>query len=69
MVEFLIGYYEKAIPGLGHCIHTYSGDGNPLPSFDSEPFIVPLFDDINETANFYWNILNEDNGLVMNLES
>lgn len=54
-------YYEKAIPGFGHCIHTYLGDGDPLPSFDKEPFVVPIFDDIYETANFYWDILNENN--------
>jgi IMP cyclohydrolase len=54
-------YYEKAIPGFGHCIHTYSGDANPLPSFNTEPFVVPIFDDIQETANFYWDILNENN--------
>jgi IMP cyclohydrolase len=54
-------YYETAMSGLGHCMHTYSGDGNPLPSFDKEPYIVPLFDDISETATFYWNTLNKDN--------
>lgn len=53
--------YERAIPGFGHCIHTYNEDGNPLPSFAGEPYTLPLFDDINETAKFYWNALNEEN--------
>lgn len=53
--------YEKAIPGFGHCIHTYMGDGNPFPSFDKDPFVVPIFDDISETANFYWDILDDNN--------
>lgn len=53
--------YEKAVPGIGHCIHTYTEDGNPLPSFIGEPFEVELFDDICETAEYYWNIINKEN--------
>jgi len=53
--------YEKGVPGYGHCIHTYAGDGEPLPSFDREPYLVPVFDDINETADFYWKTLNFEN--------
>ncbi len=52
--------YEKPIPGVGHCIHTYIRDGNPLPSFSGEPYLVSLFDSIEETADFYWNLLNPD---------
>ncbi|OGK18032.1 hypothetical protein A3G67_04365 [Candidatus Roizmanbacteria bacterium RIFCSPLOWO2_12_FULL_40_12] len=47
--------------GMGHCIHTYKEDGNPLPSFDSEPYIVPLGESANEIAKFYWNLLNKEN--------
>ena len=53
--------YEKAIPGYGHCIHTYRGDGEPLPSFDREPYITPVFDDIDRMVEFYWDALNKDN--------
>ncbi|MEN8905790.1 MAG: IMP cyclohydrolase [Clostridiales bacterium] len=53
--------YESAIPGIGHCIHTYKGDGNPLPSFENEPYVVPILDNIDETLNLYWNIINEEN--------
>ena len=53
--------YGKAVPGIGHCIHTYAGDGDPLPAFSGEPYIVELFDDIDETARFYWEVLNVDN--------
>ncbi|MGE5613842.1 MAG: IMP cyclohydrolase [Bacillota bacterium] len=53
--------YEKGIPGIGHCIHTYAGDGNPLPSFRGEPYELELFDDITETARYYWNALDESN--------
>ncbi len=53
--------FEKGIAGTGHCIHTYAGDGNPLPSFSGEPYAVPLFASIKETAETYWNHLNEEN--------
>lgn len=53
--------YEKGIAGIGHCIHTYVGDGDPLPSFSGEPYELELFDDIDKTAEFYWNALNNDN--------
>ncbi len=54
-------YYDKFIPGYGHCIHTYESDGNPLPSFAGDPKLVRVFDDIDKTAEFYWNMLNEEN--------
>lgn len=53
--------YEKAVPGTGHCIHTYMGDGNPLPSFTGEPYELELFDNIDETVEYYWNALNQEN--------
>lgn len=57
--------YEKGIPGTGHCIHTYTGDGSPLPSFYGEPYELELFDDIDKTAGFYWNMLNEQNRISL----
>jgi len=46
---------------VGHCIHTYTGDGNPLPSFTGEPYELELFDDIDATTEFYWSALDETN--------
>lgn len=57
--------YEKALPGLGHCIHTYEGDGNPLPSFTGEPRLVPLRGDAETIANTYWSLLNPDNRISL----
>lgn len=54
-------YYDKFIPGYGHCIHTYESDGNPLPSFAGEPKLVRVYDEIDKTAEFYWDLLNEEN--------
>ncbi|WP_438448107.1 IMP cyclohydrolase [Gorillibacterium sp. sgz5001074] len=57
--------YEKALPGYGHVIHTYEGDGNPLPSFDGEPKLVPLKGDAKQIADTYWGMLNEENKISL----
>lgn len=53
--------YEKAVPGLGHFISTYVGDGNPIPSFMGEPQEMPLQATAEETLETYWSALNEAN--------
>ncbi len=53
--------YNHFIKGIGHCITTYIGDGNPLPSFDGEPYPVKISDDIDENANKFWNMLDAEN--------
>jgi hypothetical protein len=57
--------YEQASPGCGHLIHTYIGDGNPLPSFAGEPKLVPLQDDMEATARYYWDKLDEENRIAL----
>ncbi|MBR4022365.1 MAG: inosine monophosphate cyclohydrolase, partial [Ruminococcus sp.] len=47
--------------GEGHFIHTYMGDGNPLPSFEGEPKLVGISGNIDEFTDMLWNNLNEDN--------
>ena len=53
--------YENPVAGEGHFIHTYKCDGNPLPSFEGEPKLVDIADDINEYTEMLWNSLNEEN--------
>ena len=53
--------YNNPINGEGRFIHTYKCDGNPLPSFEGEPKLVGIKDDMNEFANDLWTSLNEDN--------
>ena len=53
--------YETAIPGIGHCITTYTDDGDPPPAFSGEPYAVELHDGIETTRDFYWNLLDEAN--------
>ncbi|PZE20225.1 IMP cyclohydrolase [Paenibacillus xerothermodurans] len=58
-------HYEQAVPGYGHCIHTYSADGNPLPSFDGEPKLMPLYNDVEKTVHAYWSRLNAENKISL----
>lgn len=54
-------HYENAKAGLGHFIHTYKCDGNPIPSFEGEPTPVAISGSIDEFTNNIWTNLNEDN--------
>ena len=53
--------YENPVKGEGRYIHTYMGDGNPLPSFEGEPEWVTIEGGIDDFANRVWNSLNEEN--------
>ena len=54
--------YEKPLSGQGHFIHTYMGDGNPLPSFEGEPEQIAITSETpEEFAQLIWNSLNEEN--------
>ena len=53
--------YENPAAGEGHFIHTYMHDGNPLPSFEGEPKLVGIPNDIDGFTKNVWESLNEDN--------
>ena len=53
--------YENPVAGEAHFIHTYMGDGNPLPSFEGEPTLVDVPDNMDDFADLVWNNLNNDN--------
>lgn len=53
--------YENPASGEGHFIHTYMGDGSPLPSFEGEPVLVNVLDDIDAMTDVVWSSLNEEN--------
>lgn len=53
--------YSNPKEGVGRYIHTYMGNGSPLPSFEGEPELVELKGDINELTDKIWNSLNADN--------
>lgn len=58
-------HYSSFYKGFGHCIHTYKEDGNPIPSFEDEPFVVNLFDDMDENADYFWKLLNDYNKISL----
>ena len=55
----------EPIAGEGRFIHTYQGDGNPLPSFEGEPERVSLPADFKAFAEEIWNSLNEENKISL----
>jgi IMP cyclohydrolase len=60
-------FYEyPAIAGLGHFIHTYVCDGNPvIPTFQGEPERVVIEGDIDSFTNMLWENLNPDNKISL----
>ncbi|MFV0517364.1 MAG: IMP cyclohydrolase [Aminipila sp.] len=56
-------YFFNYLPisGLGHYIHTYNCDGNPIPTFTGEPERVEILDSIDEMTAVIWNNLDKDN--------
>ncbi len=55
----------RALPGLGHFIHTYVTDGSPIPSFQGEPERVEISGDIDSFTQTLWSALNEDNRISL----
>lgn len=53
------------VAGLGHFIHTYVTDGNPIPTFQGEPERVAILDDIDEMTDKLWRSLNENNKISL----
>ena len=54
-----------ALAGLGHFIHTYVTDGNPIPTFQGEPERVAIGNDIDAFTASLWGALNEDNKISL----
>lgn len=53
--------YENPKAGEGYFIHTYMGDGNPLPNYEGEPTLVNITGDIDTFTETVWDALNADN--------
>lgn len=61
--RYFFEYPSKA--GLGHFIHTYVCDGNPIPTFQGEPERVEIPNDIDEFTNNLWDNLDKDNKISL----
>lgn len=61
--RYTFSYPAKA--GLGHFIHTYVCDGDPIPTFQGEPERVAIPNDIDAFTNSLWNSLDSDNKISL----
>ncbi len=61
--RFFFSY--PALDGVGHFIHTYATDGDPIPTFVGEPERVKIPSDIDEFTASIWNNLNESNKISL----
>ncbi|MDR2658214.1 MAG: IMP cyclohydrolase [Oscillospiraceae bacterium] len=62
----LRSFFEyEGIPGEGHFIHTYLGDGYPLPSFEGEPFSVSIMNDMEDWTHMLWHALHPENRVAL----
>ena len=53
------------LPGLGHFIHTYVCDGDPIPTFQGEPERVLIPDSIDALTATLWEALDADNKISL----
>jgi IMP cyclohydrolase len=53
--------YPQPIAGTGHFIHTYDGNGDPIPTFSVNPTEVEICGNIDEFTDLLWSNLNNDN--------
>lgn len=58
-------YSYPSVAGLGHFIHTYNRNGDPLPTFTGEPHRISIKNNIEEFANEIWESLNGDNKISL----
>jgi len=64
LVSRQIFSYNASLPGKGYCVHTYSLAETCMP-FTGEPFILQVFDSVDENAEYYWNILPDDKKVAL----
>jgi hypothetical protein len=54
-------HFDQLGSGVGYCVTTYMGDGDPLPAFRGEPYPLPLQGDATAIAEIFWSALNDEN--------
>lgn len=59
------GFHYVPRAGLGHFIHTYVCDGNPIPTFQGEPERISIPNDIDEFTSEIWNALDNNNKISL----
>ena len=61
--RYLFSY--EALPGLGHFLHTYVCDGDPIPTFQGEPERMAMSDDLDGFTSSLWDSLDPDNRISL----
>lgn len=61
--RYFYSYEPEA--GLGHFIHTYAGNEEPLPTFCGEPMRIEIPAGIDEFTDLLWENLNEENKISL----
>ena len=59
------GFSYPAVSGLGHFLHTYVCNGDPIPTFQGEPERVAIPDDIDSFTSLLWDSLDQDNKISL----
>lgn len=59
------GYDYEPVAGVGHFIHTYECNGNPLPTFQGEPRRLAIPENIDDFTNEIWESLDDDNKISL----
>lgn len=62
-------HYERLYPGFGWCVTTYTGDGDPLPGFVGEPYLLPLKGEWGDLLDSMWEHLDENNRISMAIKA
>ena len=58
-------FFYEALPGLGHFLHTYVCDGDPIPTFQGEPERMAMSDDLDGFTSSLWDSLDPDNKISL----
>lgn len=58
-------YSYVPMNGVGHFLHTYVCDGNPIPTFQGEPERVAIPNDMESFAREIWESLDESNKISL----
>lgn len=58
-------YSYVPMNGVGHFLHTYVCDGNPIPTFQGEPERVTIPNDMESFAREIWESLDENNKISL----
>jgi len=61
--------YETLPAGEGYTVTTYTGDGSPLPSFEGEPYLLPLSGDPRAVLAQIWEALDAENRISLAVKS